>query len=253
MILDEGGMASTEDVARLVGLAQAYRWRLVFVGDPAQLPAVGRGGMFAHWCDTLPVHHLEEVRRFAHAWEADASLALRAGDPQVATAYAEAGRLRTVHPATLTDQVVRQHDRLTARGRTVAITTASAGTARAINVEIQNRRDPTRSGWNVALADGTVAFVGDRVATRRNDATLLTATGVEVRNRHTWTVSRVHGNGDLTVSDPSAEPYASRPPTSPATSSSAGSPLATATKASPSTPASPSSNPPPPEPASTSP
>ncbi len=125
VVLDESGMASTEDLARLVALAQANRWRLVCVGDPAQLAAVGRGGMFAHWCEALPAHHLEEVRRFTHAWEADASLALRAGEPQVATSYAEAGRLRTVHPATLADQVARQHDRLTDRGRTVAITTAS--------------------------------------------------------------------------------------------------------------------------------
>jgi conjugative relaxase-like TrwC/TraI family protein len=202
VILDEAGMAATEDLARLVALAQTHGWRVVCVGDPAQLPAVGRGGMFAHWCETLPAHHLEEVRRFTHAWEAAASLALRAGNPQAATVYAEAGRLRTVHPATLADQVARQHDRLTACGRTVAITTASAGTARAINVEIQHRRNATRTGPNVALADGTVAFAGDRIATRRNDPTLLTTTGDEVRNRHTWTISKVHRNGDLTVTDP---------------------------------------------------
>jgi ATP-dependent exoDNAse (exonuclease V) alpha subunit len=195
-------MASTEDLARLVARARANRWRLVCVGDPAQLPAVGRGGMFAHWCEGLPAHNLEEVRRFPHVWEADASLALRAGDPKAAAIYGEAGRLRTVHPATLADQVARQHDRLTERRRTVAITTASAGTARAINVEIQQRRDPTRSGPKVALADGTVAFAGDRIATRRNDPTLLTTTGAEVRNRHTWAITVVHRNGDLTVTDP---------------------------------------------------
>ena len=201
VILDEAGMASTEDLGRLVALVQEHRWRLACVGDPAQLPAVGRGGMFAHWCEMLPVHHLEEVRRFTHAWEAEASLTLRGGDPRAATVYAEAGRLRAVHPATLADQVARQHDRLTARGRTVAITTASAGAARAINVEIQNRRKPARSGPNVALVDGTVAFSGDRIATRRNDPTLLTTNGVEVRNRHIWTVTTIHRNDDLTVTD----------------------------------------------------
>jgi conjugative relaxase-like TrwC/TraI family protein len=202
VILDEAGMAGTEDLARLVALAQPNRWRVVCVGDPAQLPAVVRGGMFAHWCDALPVHHLEEVRRFAHAWEADASLALRAGNPAAAAAYAQAGRLRTTHPATLADQVARQHQRLTARGHTVAITTASAGCARAINVEIQHRHNPTRIDPHVALADGTDASAGDRVATRRNDPTLLTSTDAEVRNRHTWTVREVHRNGDLTVADP---------------------------------------------------
>jgi conjugative relaxase-like TrwC/TraI family protein len=202
VILDEAGMAGTEDLARLVTLAQANRWRLVCVGDPEQLPAVARGGMFAHWCEILPAHHLEEVRRFTHDWEAEASLALRAGDPAAAAACAQAGRVRTVHPATLADQVARQHDRLTERGRTVAITTASAGTAQAINVEIQHRRNPTRSGPNVALADGTVAFAGDRIATRRNDPRLLTTARAEVRNRQSWTVSEVHRNGDLTITDP---------------------------------------------------
>ncbi len=59
--------------------------------------------------------------------------------------------------------------------RPVAIT-ASAGTARHINVEIQRRRNPRQDGPNVALADGTCAFVGDGVATRRNVA-LATDTG----------------------------------------------------------------------------
>ncbi len=52
-----------------------------------------------------------------------------------------------------------------------------------------------------SLADGTAAFDGDRIATRRNDPTLLTGTGAEVRNRHTWTVTTVHRGGDLTVTE----------------------------------------------------
>ena len=45
VVLDEGGMAGTDDLDALVGLVERHRWRLVCVGDPAQLPAVGRGGM----------------------------------------------------------------------------------------------------------------------------------------------------------------------------------------------------------------
>ena len=55
---------------RLVELAEQHGWRLVAVGDPAQLPAVGRGGVFAHWCDTLPHHELTDPRRFTEPWEA---------------------------------------------------------------------------------------------------------------------------------------------------------------------------------------
>ena len=99
VILDEAGMAATDDLARLVDLVRRHQWRLVAVGDPAQLPAVGRGGVFAHWCDTLPHHQLVTPRRFDQPWEAAASIALRAGDPRAVDAYAEHGRLFTAHPA----------------------------------------------------------------------------------------------------------------------------------------------------------
>ena len=62
VILDEASMASTDDLDALVGLVERHRWRLVCVGDTAQLPAVGRGGVFALWCERLPAQHLEEVR-----------------------------------------------------------------------------------------------------------------------------------------------------------------------------------------------
>jgi len=201
-VLDEAGMASTEDLDALVELVRRHRWRLVCVGDPAQLPAVGRGGMFAHWCETLPTHHLDQVRRFDDEWQAEASLALRRGDPAAAPAYAARGRVETVHPALLADRVTRQFQQLTRQGESLAITTTSAGTARAINVEIQRRRNPRRTGYSVVLADGTRAFVGDQVATRRNDASLTTDTRSPVRNRQTWTVSEVGKDGSLTLADP---------------------------------------------------
>ena len=87
-------------------------------------------------------------------------------------------------------------------GDTVAITTASTGTARVINVEIQRLRNLRRQGMSVALADGTEVFVGDQVATRRNDARLVTSRGTAVRNRHTWTVTAIGDDGSLTVEDP---------------------------------------------------
>lgn len=197
VILDEAGMASTDDLDRLV---ESRHWRLVCVGDPEQLPAVGRGGMFAHWCERLPTVDLVEVHRFAEDWQAAASLALRRGDPTAAHAYTARGRVRGVHPALLPDEVARIHGHVAARGETVAITTASTGTARAINTAIQaGHRHRRRSG--VELADGTRAHTGDLVATRRNDASLRTSRQHEVRNRQTWTITETHADGRLTVDD----------------------------------------------------
>lgn len=95
--------------------------------------------------------------------------------------------------------MARIHDVQAGAGNTVAITTASAGTARDINVAIQRRRDPRRAGPSVALADGTQVFAGDRVATRRNDRTVTDA-GHAVRNRHTWDVEAVGDDGSLVLS-----------------------------------------------------
>ena len=201
LILDEAGMASTDDLARMTALADRHDWRVVCVGDPAQLPAVGRGGMFAHWCATLPAHHLDEVRRFAEAWQAEASLLLREGDPAAAMLYAQHQRLRTVHPTLVADRVARQFEQQGAGGAAVAITTSSTGTARAINAEIQRRHNPRHQGPSVALADGTSGFAGDRVGTRRNDAGLVASGGSAVRNRQTWTVTAIEGDGSLTLAD----------------------------------------------------
>ncbi|WP_195210400.1 MobF family relaxase [Actinomarinicola tropica] len=206
VIVDEAGMARTDDLAQLVDLAERHRWRLVAVGDPAQLPAVGRGGVFAHWCNTLPHHSLDTPRRFTEEWEADASLALRDGDPRAAEAYAAHRRLDTIHPALVAAAVADVHQAQVNRGRTVAVTTNTADMARALNTEIQrrlDRHDPHRHrSARRTLADGTCVVVGDTVATRRNDPALLTDRGEQVRNRHTWTVTALTADGALTVAHP---------------------------------------------------
>ncbi len=200
VVLDEAGMAATDDLAQLINLVQANQWRLVAVGDPAQLPSVARGGVFAHWCDTIPRHVLDEPRRFTQAWEAAASLGLRAGRPDAVEVYAAHGRLHSSHPATVPDRVACSWRGHIEAGRSVAITTTNADTARAINQEIQWQRHPT--GHSVRLYDGTSAFAGDQVATRRNDRRLRTSEGEQVRNRHTWTVTATHPGGGLTVEHP---------------------------------------------------
>ncbi|HET9443101.1 MAG TPA: AAA family ATPase, partial [Acidimicrobiales bacterium] len=200
VVLDEAAMAGTDDLDALVGLVERHGWRLVAVGDPDQLPAVGRGGLFGLWCERLRPHRLDEGRRFADDWQGPASLALRRGDPEAAAAYAAHRCLHTVHPALVAERVARQVAAVEARGQSVAVTCASAGTARAINVEIQRRRHQGRPGAGVALADGTWARVGDRVATRRN-APLGTDAGAAVRNRQVWTVAEVGGDGSLVVAD----------------------------------------------------
>ncbi len=102
VILDEAGMTATDDLARLVDLVRQHRWRLVAVGDPAQLPAVGRGGVFAHWCNTIPHIELATPRRFRPTLGSRSqprSCAPATRPPSSCTP--SNGRLRTAHPALL--------------------------------------------------------------------------------------------------------------------------------------------------------
>lgn len=200
VVLDEAGMIATDDLARLVDLVRQHRWRLVAVGDPEQLPAVGRGGMFARWCDTVSHHTLDTPHRFHEPWEAAASINLRAGRTEAVDAYAAHNRLHTTHPALVATQVARAHQRHTAAGRTVAITTNTAETARAVNREIQWLTHPGATG-GIDLHDGTTVHVGDRIATRRNDPHQRTDTGQQVRNRQSWNVTAVHPDGTITAED----------------------------------------------------
>src|SRR5205085_8052108 len=133
LLLDEAGMIATDDLERVVDLVEDNSWRLACVGDPHQLPAVGRGGVFADWCNRLHANRLDEVRRFSEKWEAEASLALRAGDARAAEVYAKRRRLYAAHPALVAAKVARQHAAVVAKGNTVAITTGSQAMAREIN------------------------------------------------------------------------------------------------------------------------
>lgn len=146
VVLDEAGMAATDDLDALVGLVRRHGWRLVCVGEPAQLPAVGRGGIFELWCERVGAHTLEAVRRFDEPWQAEASLALRRGERSAAAAYAAHGRLDTVHPALLPERVARVHQLRTQAGASMAITTASAGMARDINVATSEDTIPAGPG-----------------------------------------------------------------------------------------------------------
>jgi ATP-dependent exoDNAse (exonuclease V) alpha subunit len=93
LVLDEAGMTGTGALDRLVTLAVSQRWRLVLVGDPRQLQAVGRGGMFDELCRRGRSHELATIHRFRHRWEQAASLQLRAGSPEALDAYIDHGRV----------------------------------------------------------------------------------------------------------------------------------------------------------------
>ena len=203
VIVDEAGTIGTSTVHQLVRLAHAERWRVVLVGDPRQLQAVGRGGLFTELCATGQVHELARIHRFTHPWEAAASLQLRAGDPVAMDAYEAHGRIVAGPLADQLDRIARDWLGHHTDARTVALVASTNDHVDALNDAVQRVRltvgdlDPSTA---VPIGDGEHAHIGDIVASRRNHRGLCTPRGEPVRNRDLWTVAATHGDGALTVS-----------------------------------------------------
>ena len=172
VIVDEAGLLGTRSLHQLVDLAEREQWRLALVGDPRQLQAVGRGGLFNELCATSRVHELARLHRFHQPWEAEASLRLRVGDPIGLDAYEDHGRIVAGGFGEHVDQIAKDWLGLTAQGKTVAITAATNDHVDALNDAVQRLRliigqlDP---GPAAPIAAGDHAYPGDLVATRRND------------------------------------------------------------------------------------
>ena len=60
---DEAGMADTDRLDRLTEVVEHTGAKLVAIGDGAQLPSIGAGGMFDRLADIAPSAQLSNVRR----------------------------------------------------------------------------------------------------------------------------------------------------------------------------------------------
>jgi conjugative relaxase-like TrwC/TraI family protein len=202
LILDEAGMVGTGALDQLVTLAVSQRWRLVLVGDPRQLQAVGRGGMFDELCRSSRTHQLATIHRFQQRWEQAASLQLRAGNPEALDAYIDHGRVTEGTFDQLAAEAAREWIDHAPSGRRVAVLSETNEHVDALNAAIQEaRRTHGHLGDRVVrVAGGETAAVGDIVATRRNNRTLRTDRAEPIRNRDRWAVVDIGRNGSLTVS-----------------------------------------------------
>src|SRR5262249_62026649 len=139
-VVDGAGMIGPSSLYRLVHLAGQERWRVVLVGDPRQLQAVGRGGLFSELCATSRVHQLTGINRFVEPWEADASRQLRAGDPKAIDAYEAHGRIVAGTVGDHVERIAREWVGLTREGKTVAITAATNDQVDAVNDAVERLR-----------------------------------------------------------------------------------------------------------------
>ena len=134
--------------------------------------------MLAELCANGRVEQLERLHRFTHTWEAAASLQLRSGDPRGLDAYETHGRIvagtLNGHLDRLAATWIDHH----ATGRGIAVVASTNEHVDTINRAIQTARVTVgHLDTEVAarLAAGEHAYVGDVVATRRNERRLATS------------------------------------------------------------------------------
>ena len=182
VMVDEAGMADSRTLTRLLWQAEHAHAKLILVGDPSQLPAVGPGGLYAAIVERKGAIELTENRRQHDELERRALALLREGRSRDYLAHAAArGRLdvadnRTEAKARLladwwqsTDADLAGSVMIAYRRADVAELNTVARTLLHEQGRLGRERLPLDSGLELA--------VGDRILCTRNDRQLQIANG----------------------------------------------------------------------------
>ncbi|MDO4900840.1 MobF family relaxase [Actinomyces sp.] len=209
VIVDEASMAATLPLAEIVSRASSAGARVLLVGDPDQLGAVQAGGAFG----MITRHHhdpatLTTVHRFADAWQAQASLLLRAGDASVLRAYNEHDCVTSGEREEVIEGVYRAWRDDVDAGVDSIMIAADNNTVSELNERARAdlKAAGKVGGREVVLHDKTHASAGDRIVTRRN-AHHLGVGNHKVHNGAAWDVVAARTDGSLLVT-PADDPTA---------------------------------------------
>lgn len=95
LVIDEAGMIGSRQLARFVSEAHQSGAKLVMVGDPEQLQAIGAGAPFRAIAERVGFVELTEIRRQQEDWQREASRAFaRGGTSEALAAYDSHGMVR---------------------------------------------------------------------------------------------------------------------------------------------------------------
>lgn len=200
LIVDEASLAGTLALDSLLTQATAAGAKVLLVGDHAQLSAVDAGGAFALIVERSGTTALRSLWRFTHAWEAQATLALRSGQPRAVDTYADHDRVHAGPAEAMCEAAYSAWQTDTERGAAAILLAGDGRTVAALNHRAH--ADLVTDGLvtfdGITTADGTVIGAGDRILTRSNNRTLRTGTGY-VRNGDLWQVVAIGDDGSMTV------------------------------------------------------
>jgi ATP-dependent exoDNAse (exonuclease V) alpha subunit len=193
-------MADTLTLDRVVGFVVALGGSVRLIGDDQQLAAIGAGGILRDIKHTHGALQLTELHCFTNPAEAQASLALRDGDPASLDFYLDQRRIHVGDFATTSQDVFTAW----VADRTAGLDAIMLAPTRALVADLNHRARTHRlngapAGRGVQLADGNQPSVGDLIITRSNDRRLRVSATDWVKNGDRWTVTHVSRHGDLSV------------------------------------------------------
>jgi conjugative relaxase-like TrwC/TraI family protein len=202
LVVDEASLAGTFALDRLVAQAREAGAKVLLVGDPAQLGAVGAGGAFGLLvADRGSPPELVEASRFAEPWERRASTELRAGSPRAVDAYIGHGRVSAGDRAEVLAACYQAWKADVEAGKASLMVANDNETVRELNRLARGGRLAAGqvAAEGLALADGSVAGRGDVVVARHNDRRLRLSDGEWVRNRGSFVVTATGDDGTMAV------------------------------------------------------
>ena len=192
IVVDEAGMLDQDSALALFTVAAETGATLALVGDRAQLPAVGRGGVLDMAAQIRGrTVDMSEVHRFTNPTYAELSIRLRGRDDPGAI-FDRLQNLGLIQLHANTDEL---HEHIaTQRGGGQAVTVATNDEATRLNARIRDER--VRAGTvddsvTTTGSDGLPISRGDLIQTRKND------TALGVANRQQWSVQHVEEDGTV--------------------------------------------------------
>lgn len=202
VLVDEAGMASTPDLDRLLLLARQHGASVRLLGDPAQLQAVGAGGVLRLIDTQVGAAHLDGVHRFATPGEAEASLQVREGDTRGLDFYVDAGRTLGGTRDAMSEDLYAAWWTDTQAGKTSVMIAATNDDVARLSMRAHLDRvaagDVEADG--VRLRNDATAGVGDTIVTRLNSRSLRVERGTDfVKNGDVWTIVERGDDGALRV------------------------------------------------------
>ncbi|MGE0504095.1 MAG: MobF family relaxase [Solirubrobacterales bacterium] len=182
IVVDEASAMSTPHAAALLRLVEDCEGKLVLIGDPHQIGAVGPGGIYGHLARRLETIELTEIRR-QHE-EVDREVVRlahegRGSDALDVLAANERLRIADTHEEALGALALDWHARFAEGEDAVMVARRNDDVARLNETAREFRRAEGELGEALEVA-GVEFAVGDRVMTRVNTP--------EVSNRERWEV-----------------------------------------------------------------